>query len=238
MKPYFTRQLSKSYFSTIQLIEFLSTHKNIHHFPNVLDLCCGAGTLASYLRQIDYKGAITLVDNDNSLITFAREYFADLYPAETNLNQFIHGDIYDLSSSIQSECYNLVSLLQVLSWIPSWNRALKFISKINHEYLIGFALFYDGLISTDISIAEHHKTDEGVKSSSYNIFLIPIFEQTLISLRYSNIRWKKFKIPEKLTHSDVDIMGTYTKFLHNGKLLQCSAPIFMPWYFFLSRVPP
>jgi hypothetical protein len=129
---------------------------------------------------------------------------------------------------LEKENFDGVMSLQVLSWLPDYEKPLEqIITKINPRWIAITSLFYPGQITARTVIHEHLRDRE----INYNTYSLPKFSNFCSSLGYKITFSSVFDFPFDLPAPEtVDLMGTYTlKSVENDVRIQISGPILMNW---------
>ena len=107
---------------------------------------------------------------------------------------------------------------------------MKALFKVTKKHIFLSALFYDGDIDFEIKVREFKKEagKDGL-NLYYNIYSYPQFEKFVKSLGAKNIESFDFEIEKDIPKSSLDVMGTYTEKLQDGKKLQISGAVIMSW---------
>jgi len=119
---------------------------------------------------------------------------------------------------------------KTLTWLPSYEYALRALVAVTKKHIFVSSLFYEGNIDSEIRVREYSKERGSRGNATYhNIYSLPRFERFVRTLGSKKISVIDFKIGIDLPRGPVDHMGTYTLRLKNGKRLQMSGPLPMPW---------
>jgi SAM-dependent methyltransferase len=231
---YFTNQLKNPYQSTIQFFDFLNQKCSINSDSVIVDACCGSGTNSFYAASKYKFKKIVGFDYQDEFLDIANLY------KNNNLNQFksdiqfVNSDIYNIKIDIDEKVDGVI-LLQTLSWLTDWKRALDQMNSLGSKWIAISSLFYEGMIESEITIKKFKKDQKDPILVPYNVYSIPIVEEYMRDLGYVNFYWKKFEMGIELEKpTDADNMGTYTKKTIDGETLQISGPIMLPWYFLVA----
>ncbi len=148
---------------------------------------------------------------------------------------FINADIYNLPHSILNQRVDGVICLQTLSWLRDWRKALEQLAKTNSKWIALSSLFYDGLLQANTGIINYDEDLKVRHRVPYNVYSIPVVKNCLDKLGFTDIIFNPFQINLDLPRGDLNRVGTFTEKLEDGRRLQFSGPIALPWYFLFAR---
>lgn len=223
---YHKRQLETPYRSTIYFEIFLSENTSLDNCK-IIDIACGAGGVIRYLAKLHKSSDFLGIDLNDSFYG----NFAEL----KNIN-FEVSDLYNMDNKYVNH-FNGALCLQTLSWLPGYKEAVKKICDLKTDWIAMSLLGYEGKINFNIEIENYENlTPEGNFTHSwYNIYSIPLMNQYLKEEGFKKIIYKKFEIDIDLEKPDNLDMGTYTLKTMEGKRLQISGALIMPWYFIYAE---
>ncbi len=213
--------------------KFISRQRNISK-DYILDLGCGGGgaDIQFFKSHPDMK-----IDG----IDVAKKLFDlfDLY-ADENTKKYVklyEGDWYNLDKSFIGKYDGIISL-RTLSWLDDWKIPAIKICELNPKWIALSSLFYEGKVSyqirvTDYTLYEGTSNDEN-DSFFYNIYSIPLIKEFLAERGYNIFVAEPFEIDIDLPKPKSLGTGTYTIKTEDGKRLQISAAMLMPWYFIFA----
>ena len=188
--------------------------------PHILDACCGIGYLAHNLHTSFPRASFLGIDETPYLI---KEALA-LFGSDTNL-QFKVGDLYTLKKTYP-KAFDISICWKTLSWLPSYEDALDNLLAATRSHIFISSLFYDGDIDFEIRVTEHLKKRSATR---HNIYSLPRLTRFLKTRKVRRIASTDFNIDIDLPRGSPDHMGTYTVRLEDGKRLQMSGALPMPW---------
>ena len=201
-------------------------HKYINKrgVPKILDACCGIGHLSIHMHEKFPNAKFLGIDETSYLIKEAQKLSMD---AENV--QFKVADIYSLPKKYKKE-FDISICWKTLTWFPCYEDALRALFAVTKKHIFISSLFYEGDIDFHIEVREHTK-ERGAKgvSSHHNIYSLPRFKRFVQSLGAKRMRIADFDIGIDLPRKDLNRMGTYTLSLKNGKRMQMSGALPMPW---------
>jgi hypothetical protein len=231
---YFTKQLKNPYLSTIAFFDFLESNTLITSSSLLIDACCGSLCNTIYATKRYGLKKILAFDFNEEVMKIGRSFLngADLDGAIETYSE----DIFNLSPKMVDCSVDGIIFLQTLSWLENWEKCLDSLSQIKAKWICVSSLFYPGNIESLSIINTYDNNDKCINSSPYNILSMPRIEKQLQKGGFKEFAWKKFNIADPVKQKDINKMGTYTKELRDGSLIQISGPILMNWHFlFASR---
>jgi len=238
---YFTRQLSNPYQSTISLFDFLEELELIDNDSTIIDACCGSGCNTFYAAERFSLKNIIGFDYQEEFLSLARDY-QDKNLESYHCASFIQGDVYkidevkDILRKKSIPSIDGIIFMQTMSWLIDWKESLYQLSRLNSEWIAISSLFYEGLIEAQITINTYPDTKSECTSFPYNVYSIPLVEKYLKGIGFKDIYWRKFEIKSPLEKpDDINQMRTYTIEHKDGRLMQLSGPIMMPWSFVIAK---
>ena len=200
--------------STVAFCNWLDTTGYLKPGTTILDLCCGQGGDMFYMAQRYPDNRFIGIEKNVSRVIKGNEFFREHGAKNCHISL---GDMFELDY----HGFDGIISLQTLSWMPKFEEPLKKIASTRWFALS--SLFYKGDISCDIQVK-----DSGVKSY-YNIYSLKEVTKFLYELGYT-VRYKPFEIDIDLPRN-TNRMGTYTEKLEDGRRIQISGPLLMPWCF-------
>lgn len=147
------------------------------------------------------------------------------------------GDWYNLDKSLIGN-YDGVMSLQSLSWLEDWKVPVEKVCELNPKWMAFSSLFYEGKLNYQIRLTNYELkgTDVPYQETYYNIYPLPLIKDFLAERGYKQFVFEPFEIDIDLPKPKSLDAGTYTVKTAEGKRLQISAAMLMPWYFiFASR---
>ena len=227
-RDFHIQQMSKSIGQKQELdtvLEKIIRPSIVGQTKKILDAGCGLGQVITLLHAMSPNSQYWGVDQTPEFI----KYGAQLH-AHTDNVQLTCGNIEDLPSVYEDKFFDLTVCRAVISWTPAYAAIIQSLIQVTRERIYLCALFYDGDIDFIIQIREYTKEAGKKDFSEYrNIYSLPEFKRFLISLGLTKIEVVDFEMPIDIPRGPINIMGTYTELLANGKRLQISGVILMQW---------
>jgi len=226
---YHERQFDTPYQSTIAFCDWLEEIGYINKDSQftVIDLASGQGANTYYLAQRYKKSKFIGIDINSELVLRGNKYLQDKGIKNCYLEV---GDIYRLEDKYISEIDAIVSF-QTLSWLPEFKEPLAAMTKLKSKWIALTSLFYDGPISCTINVTDYDPKLYPIKESFYNIYSLPVVKEYMSELGYNHFESTPFEIGLDLPKPITKGRGTFTEKLENGRRLQISGPLLLPWNF-------
>lgn len=226
---YHQRQYKEPYRSTVAFCDWLEKlgYISLTSALNIVDFGSGQGANIYYMKQRYPQCKFTGIDINRTLVEKGNDYFAENDLLECSLHV---GDIYNLEEKYCRAFDGLVSY-QTLSWLPDYKEPLEAMIKLEPEWIALSSLFYDGPVSCTIEIAGYYDNNSLYKKEFYNIYSLKLVKEYLAERGYGNFQYVPFEMDIDLEKPDHGGMGTYTRKLEDGRRIQLSGPLLMPWYF-------
>jgi ubiquinone/menaquinone biosynthesis C-methylase UbiE len=230
---YHRRQFVQPYRSIVHLRQFVSSVLgNCTASYRALDVGCGAGANIFHLsRQLPNTSWVG-VDINEDAIELGRKLIAEHGGLGTPL-EFLSGDFYHLMDYLPAYSFDLVFCIQTLSWLPEYETLLPQLLGMAKTGGVVFisSLFSDFLVDAYIKITQYKEGEFGNGEGPYfyNVYCLDRFREHCVGLGASQVVVVDFEIDEDLPLPDTRQMGTYTRKLEDGRRLQFSGSLLMPW---------
>jgi len=229
---YHTRQFDRPYRSTVHLDTFLS--RLSLRGGEALDVACGAGANIMYLSRSLRGFRWTGLDlAGDMLFPVAREHFA-----EAGLDvSLVTGDLFDLDQALGGRSYDLVMLLQTLSWLPDHERALAQLLGATKPggWLVLSALFAEADVDTECLVYDHAVVPE-LPPYHINVYSLRRIRAFCEMHGCREFRAQPFDIDIDLPRPDSGGLGTFTQTMQSGRRMQFTGPVYLPWMFVAARM--
>lgn len=232
-KEYHDRQFREPYRSTVAFCNWLETAGLVSSGSKlrIIDLGSGAGANIYYMSKRLANSSFLGVDLNANLVAQGNEFFQSNGIHNCRLEV---GDIYNLDPKYESQFDGVVSY-QTLSVLPDFKAPLDSMARLKAEWIAATALFYDGPVSCTVDITEYDSDLEPNRSGFYNVYSLPVAKKHMQGNGYRDFLFTPFEIDVDLPKPSRGLMSTYTEKLADGRRLQRSGPLLMPWYFIAAR---
>jgi SAM-dependent methyltransferase len=220
---YHTKQFDNPKEHTKKVSELLNEWGLIYPNIKILDLGCGTGANDYYFAKEYPKAYFHGIDINNKYIEIANL-------KKLSNTSFSCGDLLNLN--MKPSLFSGILCLQTISRMDYFKKPMQSMFDLNPDWIIITSLFYDGPVDAEIKITDYSRTmgNENYRKSSYNIYSLDNIKLLADQNNYNLRIAKEFIFPFELKQPDNQEMGTYTKKLFDGKLIQISGPLLMPWY--------
>ena len=232
---YHRRQYETPYRSTVALGEIVcATLPDPTRPMRAVDVGCGGGANIHYLRSLVPNTAWLGVDFAPETIALARQTTAELGGADGSV-EFVEGDFNALRTFLSARSFDLVFSIQTLSWLETYEHALEELLALVAPagYAFVTSLFTDFRVEATTKVTLYDDASfEHAASTFYNVYSAERFADRCRSLGASHVHTFDFEIDEDLEPPESGAMQTYTRRLDDGRRLQFSGPLLMPWKIF------
>lgn len=227
---YHQRQFEAPYRSTEVFVQWLDEMFSSCAKKCICDLGCGGGANIAYMARkypsINFEG----IEINEELISSGNKKLADM-----NNAQIIKGDLYHLDSSLKNRYKGIISF-QTLSWLPEYNEAIYSMAELEADWIALSSLFYEGDIDYTIQLKNYTRATATAmyQECYYNIYSLNKVRELFANLGYTEFKYKRFDIDVDLPKPEKAELGTYTEKLENGRRIQISGGLMLPWYFIVA----
>ncbi|HEY7952377.1 MAG TPA: class I SAM-dependent methyltransferase [Solirubrobacteraceae bacterium] len=218
--------------STVRMREFVSRVLAEDEQPGeVLEGGCGAGAKMLQLSDLFPQARWTGVDLDEEPVRAGQER---LDPQRFTLLQ---GNLHELEQTFGTQRFDISFSIMTLSWMEDYEHVVEQMLAVTRKWLFIFSLFSDTQVDAFIRIVGRMPgTQEGLRSF-YNVYSLPRFLRFCHKLGATEAVTEPFEIDLDLPRPDHGGMGTWTVGTADGRRLQFSGPLSMPWWFVAVRAP-
>lgn len=225
---YHRRQYKEIYRSTFSIINFLKS-KIPQRDSSVLDVGCGGGANIYWLKKSFPNWKFVGIDTDNEAINLAKE----MNKGEKDV-KFEGLNFLEIERSFPPKSFDYVFAIQFLSFVDfDFPIFLEKAFYIARKGIFVTSLFSEGLIEQHTIAYDFEQDWKGL----YKIYSLERFKSTVSKIAGNNVdlELEKFKIDRDLPKPNKPRFGTYTIKTEEGKRLQISGYMLMPWYNILIK---
>lgn len=225
--PYHVRQFVEPYRSTVHLADFI---RSVVPQPRgtALDVACGAGANIFYLSQQFPQCRWTGVDIAGTELFPIGQQYLDEQQLDVTL---VEGDLYKLTDTFEEKQFDLVFSLQTLMGIPSYEQAMDQLFAVTRGWLFVTSLFSDFDVDARIEVMDYGRPADCQGPFFYNIYSLRRFRAYCEARGCKQFVSQDFEIDIDLAPHETYGMTTFTERLADGRRLQRSGPLLMPWKF-------
>jgi SAM-dependent methyltransferase len=237
---YHRRQFAAPYRSTAHLCRFVerTLGQRVTAGCSALDVGCGAGANIFHLSRSLTNARWTGVDIASHLFDVHRALAAE-HGGLRNPVDLITGDFYALSKLLPARSFDLGFSVQTVSWLDGYAEFIPQFLGMLKPGGVAFltSLFTDCLVDARIQVTEYEKEGSARLPMFYNIYAWDRFRDYCLGLGAAEVSAEDFEIDIDLPRPSHLHMGTYTERLADGRRLQRSGPLLMPWRAIAIRMP-
>ena len=207
----------------------------------ILDAACGAGANVHHMLERWRESNVTGLDRDETLLDYAR---ARVLPANASRCEYIQADFFDLPQLYEPEAFSITTLMQTLQFFgpDEYAEVLRALMKVTRDWIFLSSLFTDKRMDVITGIRDYTRFAEDSFAQDsrqlifYNTFCMDRFRRVAAQLGAQEVIFRDFEIGIDLTGPVEGGIGTYTEGLADGRRLQFSGAVFMPWKFAALRL--
>lgn len=199
----------------------------------VLDMACGAGGNAMYMANKFKDSQFIGLDINEELVDYGNNYIRE-HSLGDNCRLY-KGDWFRPEERWIGVFDGVISF-QTLLMFPDYREALLKLTELRPKWIAVSSLFYEGDIEYTNKGRNYYRPSEGKEFTDfyYNIHSMPRFKEYMKELGYSRFEFIPFEIGIDIPKTDNMDIGTYTVKTEDGKRIQISAGLMMPWYFVVA----
>jgi SAM-dependent methyltransferase len=230
---YHLRQFREPYRSTVALGDFLHRHRLYPPRGQALDVGCGAGANLFYLSSLFPEIHWTGIDVAGDILFPHARSLLD----ERGISaQLITGDFFKLDHLLNKRQFELVLCIQTFTVLPNYEQLLEQLLKVTNGWLVLTSPFTDFNVDARIEVMNYTWPTEVQGPHFYSVFGIPRLQAFCESRGVSEWIIEDFEIDKDLPVPQGGGLTTYTQRLSDGRRLQFTGPIFLPWKFVALKV--
>lgn len=229
---YHRKQYENVYRSTEKFVDWLENlgYLNTEVTQNICDMACGGGANVFYLSNWFKNSYFTGIDLSQELVQYGNAILKE----KSNCRLY-QGDWLQPKTKWREKFDGIISF-QTLSWLPEYQEPLRNLSLLNPKWIAISSLFYEGDIEYTIKLKDYYRAsnDKEYEEAYYNIYSLIRVREYLKKLGYYKFEYMLFEIDIDLPKTESMDIGTYTIKTEDGRRLQISAALMMPWYFIVA----
>jgi SAM-dependent methyltransferase len=233
---YHLRQYEQCYETTARLLEFADDTLAEMGSRRILDVACGAGANVYHMLKRWPAARVTGIDLDPELIDYAQSKVPPEFAPRCRYEQ---GNLFELDAKFGAKEFEITTLMQTLLLFgpDDYAEVLRSLMKVTSEWIFLSSLFTDKRMDVTSQIRDYVRFGEDSKETlTYNILCMSRFRRICEQLGAREVLFCDFSIGLDLTGPAEGGIGTYTARLGDGRRLQFSGAVFMPWKFAALRL--
>ncbi len=233
---YHVRQYEQCYDTTARLLEFMDDTLGEFGERRILDVACGAGANVYHMLKRWPEARVTGVDLDAELVAYAE---SKVPPAFAERCQYGQGNLFELDAKFGAKEFDVTTLMQTLLLFgpDDYAQVLSALMKVTKDWIFLSSLFTDKHMDVTAQIRDYVRFGEDSKETiTYNVLCESRFRRVAEQLGAKEVLFRDFSIGLDLVGPAEGGIGTYTSKLDDGRRLQFSGAVFMPWKFAALRL--
>jgi ubiquinone/menaquinone biosynthesis C-methylase UbiE len=238
---YHRRQYDQCYEATRCLFEFIDGTVVDVGTRKILDAACGAGANVHHMLQRWRESNVTGLDRDETLLDYAR---ARVLPQNASRCEYVRADFFDLPTLYEPDRFGITTLMQTLQFFApdEYAEVLRALMKVTRDWVFVSSLFTNKRMDVIAGIRDYTRFPEdsfaqdSEQLTFYNTFCMDRFRRVAEQLGAQEVIFRDFEIGIDLVGPAAGGIGTYTETLADGRRLQFSGAVFMPWKFAALRL--
>jgi hypothetical protein len=196
----------------------------------ILDAAAGAGANMKHLADLFAGAHWTGVDLAEELVEIGRKH---LDPTRFTMLQ---GDLLSLERDLGPRRFDVCFSIMTLSWIEDYEAAVQQMLAVTREWLFILNLFSETDVDAFVQVTGRRAGPHSGFKAHYNVYSLPRFREFCRTLGAREIVAEPFEIDIDLPRPDHRGMGSWTERTADGRRLQLSGPLLMPWWFVAVRI--
>ena len=218
--------------STIRLGEF-AARILAHEDPptEVLEVGCGGGSKMLHLSEVFPAAHWSGVDIADEALEIGREHL------DSKRFALIHGDMNELEKTFGPKRFDISFSIMTLMNLEDYERPIQQMMAVTKKWLFVLNLFSDSEVNAFVRLRGRLAGPQEGMAVNYNVYSLPRFDDFCRQHGATEIVTEPFEIDIDIPRPDHRGMGTWTERLADGRRLQRSGPLAMPWWFVAVRAP-
>lgn len=224
---YHKRQFAAAYRSTSFFGDFVRSLIGSAQ-GDALDIACGAGANIYHLDQMIPGFHWSGVDIAGEILFPIGDPFFRSKGLQVDL---VAGDFYRLEDYFGGKKFDLVLAIHTFGSIESYDALLDELLRITRGWLFVSAMFTDFNVDVNIEVTDYTWPEDCPNPGNYNVYSLSRVRKICEAKGCKQFESRDFGIDIDLLPPESGGLGTYTRKLEDGKRLQFTGPIFLPWKF-------
>ena len=227
---YHLRQYENVYRSTEMMVDWLEDIGGVLERGKrqyICDMACGCGANIAYMAKKYPQSEFVGIELEERLVAEGKK---QLQLPNTDI---VQGDWFKLDMSYKDKFDGIISF-QTLGWLPEYETPLKCLADLNPQWIAISSLFFEGDIDYFITVKDYTEDELNYKEMQYNIYSLVRVRKLLYNLGYKKFQFTPYDIDIDIDPVNKHGRGTYTRKMADGKRIQISGGMMMPWYFIVA----
>jgi SAM-dependent methyltransferase len=195
----------------------------------VLEAGCGGGAKMLHLAELFPAARWTGVDQDEEALQIGRGRL------DAERFTLVRGDLLDLEGTFGLKRFDVCFSLMTLLNLDDYERAVAQMLAVTRRWVFVLSLFADSEYDAFIRVVGRRSGPHEGGSALYNVYSLPRFEEYCRGLGATELHAEPFAIDIDIPRPTHGGMGTWTERMADGRRLQFSGPLAMPWWFVAIR---
>lgn len=196
-------------------------------------MACGAGANTLYMANRHKNIQFVGMDIEQDYIDYANQILSET--SKYRNCKFYAGDWFNIKSDWVDAFDGIISF-QMVMMFPDYREALRKLAVLSPDWIAFSSLFYEGDIEYTNIFRDYYRPSNGRDYTEcyYNIHSTIRCEKLMNELGYSHFEYMPFEIDIDIPRTESRDIGTYTVRTDEGKRIQISGGMMMPWYFVVA----
>ncbi len=233
---YHSRQYQQIYETTKALLEFVDeVAGKKQNDQRILDAACGGGANCFHMLSRWGGSRVTGVDLDEDLLEFARTKLPEQMRQRCD---YVAHDLLDLPRRFPEPFADVTTLMQTLLLFGAddYPDLLRSLVKVTRGWIVLSSLFSDRRMDVEMNIRDYVRFGEKSRQQvRYTVLDMERFRGVCAGLGVREVVFKDFEIGIDLV-GPAHGLGTRTCRMEDGRRLQFSGAVNMPWKLVALRV--
>ncbi len=194
---------------------------------NICDMACGCGANLAYLAGKYPNSNFVGIELEPKLVSEGEKKL------HNRNSKIIQGDWFNLDEKLKNQFDGIISF-QTLSWLPNYETSLECLARLNPTWIAVSSLFYEGDVDYFIKVNDYTENEFLHKEMQYNIYSLVRVKKKFEQMGYKTFKYIPYDIDIDIAPPKKKGRGTYTRKMADGKRIQISGGMMMPWYFVVA----
>ena len=228
---YHVRQYTTMYESTRGLLDFMEECAGEMGERRIADVACGGGANLVHMLERWPQCRVTGYDLDEELLDYARAHLPEELAARCCHEPV---DFYDLPERVDANTCAITTFMQTMMRFPAdeTDAVLRSLMHISSEWVFFNALVSDHRMDVVMDLWDYVKG----APDRICIFDADHFKERCLRQGAKEVIYKPFEIGIDLDPPPGGGAGTWTQRTHDGRRLQFSGAVHLPWHFCALRL--